>query len=173
MLRLAQLADAQRIAEIHVQSWRETYKGIMPNDLLAEQSVESRAQMWTYILQKQAKSARVIVVEQTDGAIVGFAACGEQRSQSLPYPGEFYAVYVLKAAQRQGYGRDLMIDMSEHLVKKKLDSAALWVVRENLPARKFYESIGGDVVAEREDKRPSVTLVEVAYAWDNLPIHRS
>jgi ribosomal protein S18 acetylase RimI-like enzyme len=46
-----------------------------------------------------------------------------------------------------------------------LNAAALWVSRDNLRARRFYERYGGKVVAEREDVRDGTVLVELAYGW--------
>jgi hypothetical protein len=45
---------------------------------------------------------------------------------------------------------------------------SLWVLRENAKARRFYERLGGVVVAEKEERRAGGVLVEVAYGWRGL-----
>lgn len=45
-IRGATVADAEGIAHIHVASWRSTYRGIMPDALLAGLSMERRAANW-------------------------------------------------------------------------------------------------------------------------------
>lgn len=44
-IRRAKLDDAQGIAKVHVNSWRTTYKDIIPNDFLDNLSVEQRTEL--------------------------------------------------------------------------------------------------------------------------------
>jgi hypothetical protein len=44
----------------------------------------------------------------------------------------------------------------------------LWVLRENLEARGFYERLGGVALGERTEARPEALLREVAYGWRDL-----
>ena len=41
-IRRAKLDDAPGIAKVHVESWRTTYKGIIPNDFLNNLSYEAK-----------------------------------------------------------------------------------------------------------------------------------
>ncbi len=168
-IRSGTLADARSIAGIHVASWRETYAGIVPDDYLSTLSIDRREEMWRKIVEQGA--AGIFVASSDDGELLGFGSCGKQRSPELPYVGEFQAIYVLRSAQRRGLGRALMAAMSQHLMENKMSSAALWVVRENLAACRFYEALGGAIVAEKADKREDFTLWEVAYAWQSLDGH--
>ena len=47
-------------------------------------------------------------------------------------------------------------------------TTALWVLRDNLRARRFYEHYGGKVITEREDNRDGTVLIELAYGWPDL-----
>jgi hypothetical protein len=49
----------------------------------------------------------------------------------------------------------------------------LWVLKDNLPARKFYEALGGIYLREKPIKIGSQRLIEVAYGWKNLGMHVS
>src|SRR5580700_11026321 len=49
-LRKAELIDAPKIARVHVASWLETYKGILPDEMLAALSVERRTHAWELML---------------------------------------------------------------------------------------------------------------------------
>jgi hypothetical protein len=44
---------------------------------------------------------------------------------------------------------------------------AVWVLARN-PSRKFYEALGGKVIAEKEIERDGESFVEVAYGWNDL-----
>jgi hypothetical protein len=48
------------------------------------------------------------------------------------------------------------------------NATALWVLRDNLRTRRFYEHFGGKVIAEREDARDGTVLIELAYGWPDL-----
>ena len=46
MVRGAEQADVPSIAQVHVQAWRETYTGLVPQEVLDTLSLEERAAMW-------------------------------------------------------------------------------------------------------------------------------
>ena len=46
LIRKAELEDAKGIAKVHVDSWRTTYKGIVPDTFLENLSYENREQIW-------------------------------------------------------------------------------------------------------------------------------
>ena len=47
-------------------------------------------------------------------------------------------------------------------------SMMLWVLRDNTPARKFYEALGGQILCEKPIEIGTQTLIEVAYGWKDL-----
>jgi ribosomal protein S18 acetylase RimI-like enzyme len=159
--------DAPDLARMHVESWRESYPGLVPEAMLAALSVDARSAAWRRILGEPAQAAGVFVAE-LDGRIVGFGSCGAQRAESLRakgYEGEISALYVLKAFQRRALGTRLLFRMAFRLQVSGFEAASLWVLRDNVPARRFYERCGGELLGEREDVRPQGTLHEVAYGW--------
>ena len=171
-LRKATQADAAAIGTVHVASWRETYTGMVPEEMLAGLSVDARTGMWRKILDASDESgcAAVFVVED-GGRVIGFGSCGQQREDAWAeagFSGEFSAIYVLRSHQRRGVGRLLIAAMSKELSALGHTAASLWVLRQNEPARAFYERLGGIIVDERIDEQPDATLVEDAYGWRNL-----
>ena len=45
MIRLAVLGDAQQIAEVYVQSWNETYTGMIKQEIIERENIEKRIQL--------------------------------------------------------------------------------------------------------------------------------
>jgi ribosomal protein S18 acetylase RimI-like enzyme len=170
--RMATTLDAAAIGALHVASWRETYPGLLPDEMLAGLSVETRVAKWRTILGDPAAHAGTRVhVAEADGHILGFVSCGLQRDEALAnqgLDGEFSAIYVRHCHQGQGIGRQLMKDMAQTLEARGRKGASLWVLRDNAPARRFYERLGGVVVGEKKDERPGAVLIEVAYGWPDL-----
>lgn len=171
-IREAVPGDAAAIGALHVASWRETYSGLLPAALLDGLSAEARAAMWAAALEDpQAFGGMTLLVATGAGAMVGFAACSAQRDEALEargYDGELGAVYVLRAHQRSGLGRSLMRLMAARLIENGQRAASLWVLRDNLPARAFYERMGGEIVGAREEEQDGVSFAELAYGWPAL-----
>jgi hypothetical protein len=67
-----------------------------------------------------------------------------------------------------GPWENLICTMSSDLLRRGFKAAALWVLRENFRARRFYEHFGGKVIAEREDVREGTVLIELAYGWPDI-----
>ncbi len=149
---------------MHVQAWRETYTGLVPQHVLDELDPAVRARMWRSNI---GGDTRVFLVRET-GMIVGFGACGPQRDQDLPFAGEIGALYVLRRAQRRGVGRALMEALARALAADGRGNAALWVLHGNIPAQRFYETLGGRKVIERTRTRDDWAMHEIAYAWDDV-----
>jgi hypothetical protein len=68
--RSATPEDAVGIATVHVQSWRETYTGLIPEVVIGRHCMESRLPMWQRVLADG--QVVVCVVEDETGRIVGF-----------------------------------------------------------------------------------------------------
>lgn len=171
-IRVATLDDAPALGSMHVASWRETYTGILPDKMLSSRVVDERAATWAQIMREAPTAgSTVIYPAEHEGTIIGFGSCGAQRTESLKdkgYDGEITAIYVLREFQKRKIGTRLFRAASSDLLRRGFNAAALWVLRDNLRAKRFYERYGGRVIAEREDIRDGAVLVELAYGWPDL-----
>ena len=171
-LRRANQVDAGALGTLHVASWHETYTGILADEILAGLSVDARTAMWSKILGAPSEfGCAAVFVAEDNGLVVGFGSCGQQREDTLTdkgFSGEFSAIYVLRSHQGRGVGRSIIAAMSNELSAAGHTAACLWVLRQNAPARAFYEKLGGIVVDEKIDVRPDATFIEDAYGWRDL-----
>lgn len=171
-IRTATVADAVPLAELHIACWRETYPGLMPEAVLNRLSLPDRTQRWQAILgHPDVYNGAVVLLIECERRLVGFGSYGDQRASDLlakGFTGEITALYLLRAAQKQGLGRALMATLARGLIARGHRAANLWVLRENVQARGFYERLGGEVVGEKEDERDGAVLIELAYGWRNL-----
>jgi ribosomal protein S18 acetylase RimI-like enzyme len=168
-LREATPADAPGIAHVHAASWRTTYQGIVAEDPLAGLSQERRQQGWYEALVNPNPGTCLFVAEGVE-AIIGFTSAGPGREGSDPCRGEVHAIYLLEHVQGLGVGRALMRAACAHLVQQGCTSMLLWVLKDNLPARKFYEALGGKTLGEKPIEIGTQTLIEISYGWDDLHI---
>ncbi len=98
---------------------------------------------------------------------MGFLSGGAERSGQLGCDCELYAVYLLPAAQRRGLGTLLVNRLVAALLSSGFHSMAVWVLARN-PSVKFYEALGGKIIAERQLEREGESFREIAYAWSDL-----
>jgi GNAT superfamily N-acetyltransferase len=165
MVRAALIDDVNAIARVHVASWRSTYRTLLPDDFLASMTEAGYADRWRRLIGDG--SSRIYVVED-EGDVVGFASGGRERAGETGYTGELYAIYVLDGHQGRGYGRDLVRAVAEGIREMGLDDMLVWVLRDNPPARGFYERLGGVYVRAQPITIGSATLEEVSYGWPHL-----
>ena len=151
IIRPAIPADAGAIAQVRVDAWRTTYKGMIPAAYLAAMKVEDSAALWTKILTAGPNATSVFVAAE-DGKVVGFAS-----GHMLPEPkhgldAELSAVYLVEGAQR-AHGANGLI---------------AWVIAGNKAARAFYERLGAELLIEQPFTWDGMELVEAGYGWRNL-----
>ena len=164
-VRPAEIDDAAAIARIHVATWRTAYRGLLPDDFLASLDEAGYAERWRRTLAD--RSGRVYVAE-AGGAVVGFASGGRERAGEDGYEGELYAIYILDEAQGRGHGRGLVRAVAGGLRELGLRDVIVWVLRDNQPARRFYERLGGVYVRAQPITIGSSLLQEVSYGWKSL-----
>ncbi len=144
------------------------YGGIVPDDYLENLSYERLERRWRDII--AAGDGCVLVAEDAQG-VFGFASGQRRRrfSRGLKeYEGELKSVYVLPSGQGTGAGRRLVGAVARHFAERGVNSMLLWVFADNQPARGFYESLGGVLVAEDGFELGGAWLLEVAYGWKDL-----
>lgn len=169
-VRPAAIHDAQAIAEVHVESYKTAYRGIFPDALLNDLSVEKRESGWRDLLAAQEPPSAITIVGcEAGGSVVGFASGGKERTGQLGCDGELYAIYLRPEAQRKGLGALLVRQFGHELITRGFGSMAVWVLELN-PSRRFYECLGGKVIGQQQIERGGQTFIEVAYGWQNLNV---
>ncbi|WP_114395624.1 GNAT family N-acetyltransferase [Oleisolibacter albus] len=167
LIRPARPGDAAAIARVHVESWRTTYPGQLPDQYLVKLSAETYARRWQSLLGAAERGRRTFVLETAADGVAGFASCGSQRTGLSGFDGEFYALYLLDQMQGLGWGRRLLGAMAQQLLDTGMQAAVVWVLRDN-QARWFYERLGGQRLAEQPIHFAGARLTEVAYGWSDL-----
>lgn len=177
-IRRATVEDAADIARIHVQSWQETYAGLMPQSFLDGLSIPQRAANWTTHLQNP--EGFPMFVALVDGIVCGIAGAGARRAARddddgadakgralAAYDAEVYLIYVLSEAKGKGIGRQLMRVLAGSLAGSGLRRPMLWVAAGN-PAAAFYRHLGGREFGRKTEVVAGEDLEEIGYGWDDM-----
>jgi len=170
MIRKATRADAHGIARVHIDAWRTTYQGIVPERHLAALSMEERVPRWERILITAGpEGERVCVAVDPTGGVVGFASGGPERDGDPHYRGELYSMYILAAHQRRGIGRRLVAEVTDHILRTGFSTMLVWALAANAGMRGFCEALGGVLLEpSKVVEIGGATLPEVAYGWSDL-----
>ena len=168
-VREARAEDAAGIAHVHVETWRAAYAGLVPDAYLVGMSEQGQALVWQRLLSSRGRESVLVAEAATANGprLVGFGSFGRARRGTLPYKGEIYTLYVAGDWQGRGIGRRLLGGMFRAMVRDGLPDAFLWVLSSN-PSRFFYEAMGGDRAAIRQEAFAGTLLDETAYAWPDL-----
>lgn len=169
LIRRAEADEAFELADTQALAWRETYRGLLPAPVLERMTAERLVGQWRGHLRRQASDHdELCIVADHHDEIVGFGACGRPRDSRATFDGEVTMVYMRAAYQGVGIGRAMMGAMAQHLVRRGLFSMGLWVVRDNVRARAFYEALGGRCEGGREERMQGTAVPVVAYVWQDL-----
>jgi ribosomal protein S18 acetylase RimI-like enzyme len=132
-IRDATMNDALGRAQVHYRAWNETYTGLVDQRYLDSRSIEK-------CLESGKRFGLPYLVADDNGQIVGFSYYRTCCDEDLVAAGEVMAIYVLKSHQHQGVGRRLMESSLEKLTH--YSKVVVWVLKQNLPAIRFYERMG-------------------------------
>lgn len=165
-IRDAVPGDAEGIARAHVESWRDSYRGILPPDVLDFIDVGQRADSRRRILTAPG-GFHAVAYDVSHRDIVGFCDAGPSR-RAGPLRGEIYALYLVPYAKRYGLGSELVDRAARWFRGAGLPGMIIWVLETNHAARRFYEAMGGRAGDRVRSRVGGFPVVEVAYVWDRI-----
>jgi ribosomal protein S18 acetylase RimI-like enzyme len=141
VVREAVASDAEGIARVHVDSWRETYSGVLADRFFTEEAFERRLRFWSSYLSGQPRRGRMAVALKSE-KVIGFAnagdAVGPDAEHGVPpaRPVHLFSIYLRAADHGAGTGQALL----DAVVGD--EPAQLWVLRGNDRAIAFYQRNG-------------------------------
>ncbi len=158
-IRLLTKIDISRQAIIHSTSFRKAYENIIPESFLKDFTPEKREVFFRNEFEKY-KDTYII---ETDNEIIGFSTIGKTRDKNEINTGEIWGIYLHPDYWEKGYGTKLLNYLIEILKKRGFNEITLWVLEENLPARKFYEKNGFQFDGTRKKLSIGKDLIEIRY----------
>lgn len=165
LIRDATIEDAKKISEIGVMSWKTAYIGIISDEYLDSLSMEKRNK---YILNSLKEGHKHYIIAEYEGQAVGMS-CFYPRSKEGPVADEWEleAIYLLPQFWSKGIGIKLIQRAFRYMHDQQADACGLWVLQENLRARRFYEDIGfKDIGIEKSITIGGEELIEIRYLID-------
>lgn len=136
----AEIKDAKTLGEIHAKSWQAAYRGIVPEEILINITPEKRQKYFEKALTEGWEEDAIIYKDNEAAGLICIGKCrDEDKSQEY---GEVWGIYLSPEYWNEGLGQELMNWGLNELKKRSFKRATLWVLEENLRARRFYEAVG-------------------------------
>jgi GNAT superfamily N-acetyltransferase len=157
--------DIPAIARLLVDTWRATFRDLLPDSFpsamsYAEQEERHRRRM-------RQPEIRYRLAEAADGVVIGFANAGRNRVAECAAPLELYAISVAEAHQGQGLGRRLVAAIARDGCASGRTSMAVEALAAN-PHRGFYEHLGARPLGARRLSLGELAVPTVLYLWEDL-----
>jgi GNAT superfamily N-acetyltransferase len=141
-MREARRGEELAVAELHIRSWQEAYRGLMPTEFLDALDPRQRAGRYTFEASGAGAPTTVLAVVGEEGGEgdPSLTNCGEVRSDPDRHRG--------------GVGRLLMAEARHRLRKSGVTESILWVLIGNDRAARFYEGEGWIPDGATREERP-------------------
>jgi ribosomal protein S18 acetylase RimI-like enzyme len=167
-VRTARPEDAADLARIYIESWQDTYAGVISHGLLSAMSLKAHTTRWqTTIKATDRHAGAVLVAEDSHFGAIGLCSLGAARDGGAGFEGEIYTLYVDPAFLGRGTGRALLAGAFDTFKERKLRSCLIWAHARN-NACFFYEAMGGRRVATRTTRLMGELTPEIGFGWKRL-----
>lgn len=162
-IRQATNEDAFGIAQVHIASWKSTYKGLILDSILDNLMLEKRVELWIKNISDENK---IVFVLENDNGIIGFMD-GQRVEDALyeNYDADLTSLYLYEEQKGNGYGRKMLEELFKQFKMQGMNSCIVKVLANN-PSKYFYERLGA-IKIDTFDASEYGEGVEIdVYAWN-------
>jgi len=164
VIRLATLADTDAITRVHINTWRNAYRGIIPQAILDNLSSNERTALWDRRIRDPDTTVLILTLNDR---VVGFTSFGLCRDNDIPQKttAEIYTIYLEPVMWGEGYGKLLYEAAENYLRRKRYHAVVLWVLQGNKRGSNFHEHMGFSPTGHRKSRHiaDNVALPEIRY----------
>lgn len=140
-IRPLTIRDAPDLGRVEAAAWTRAYAALLPDRSLRRLEAPALEARWRRRLRGAPAGAWGV---EEDGLVVAYAVALPARDPDLPagFAGELAELYVHPGWQGRGLGRALLDRTWAAMLESGMGWGVLWVLRDNLSARAFYERCG-------------------------------
>ncbi|WPZ33697.1 GNAT family N-acetyltransferase [Thalassobaculum sp. OXR-137] len=174
-IRSAETSDAVGLARVQIETWRDAYVGMLPDEALIDLDEMRAAVRWTRLVAHLEEPDRLSVAV-VDGDVVGFCHGGSGRRAVSAALGaadrmaEIYALYVDPSFQSLGIGRALLGHVAQGLESDGFTALTILTLESNRHGRRFYETLGGAAGEAVPSVITGAPIDQTPYVWSDLSV---
>jgi ribosomal protein S18 acetylase RimI-like enzyme len=127
--------EARRFEEIRIAGWPAAYQGILVQAVLRAAVLDEERVAWRERWLADPPGGEVTLVAEVDGEV----AAGAYLRPTAAGEAELASLYVDPVRRRRGLGQPLL---EEGFRRMPQQQQVLWVLEDNVVARRFYERLG-------------------------------
>ena len=158
--------EAEAMAALHVQCWREAYVDYLPPELMATFTAAKRLPLWQAVIPN---TQRFVLGAFDLDVPVGFVISGPSTEKYIEdQDGNLDTIYLAASHYRKGIGRELIGHAAQDWLQRGGKSLTVGVLAENIRARNFYESLGAKLVRLTTYNWDGHELPDAIYVFENL-----
>lgn len=131
--------DLSGVLEVFLACWRESYRGVLPDEAIHAMTDERAEALWRRVL---ADLLGIVLVAERDGEIVGITRYAATPGDDGRIDGAVHSLYVSPRAHGGGIGGALLAQATAELRDAGAEAATVWVFAANAPSIGFYEAKG-------------------------------
>ena len=167
-IRDATAEDSKAIADLHADSWRSAYRGVLTNNYLENHVRQERLAFWQERFLGKDQKPMFVILGETGDAVVGFICLFPEQDAIF---GSFIDnLHVTPQLTGHGIGRLLLSEVAQRLLKDgSRGGLYLWVIEQNIRARRFYERAGATVAGSAVNLMPDGQQVVAVRCYWNSP----
>lgn len=161
-LRSARGSDASAIADLHIASWRDAYRDILPSEFLASGIETQLTAHWSATLSGRRRPGAVIVA-MAGRHLAGFVAAWREGVNC-----HVDNLHVRPGMRNAGIGRALLSFAAQRLQDQGAVTADLWVFAANQGAIRFYLSLGAEMEPPTSRQTFGQTVIDRRIYWPSI-----
>ena len=159
IVRDAERSEFAALAALQIRSWRDVYRGIMPDSYLDDEIEDDLHARW----QKLRPSGDDLVLIAEDGGLCGLITVW---CKPDPYVDN---LHVEPGERSKGVGERLMRTAARRLIQNGYNSVSLHVAADNLRAAAFYRRLEGSFgIVERKQQEHGGPVDAIEVVWHDL-----
>lgn len=152
VFRDAMAADIPALAELHVTTWKATYR------TTRGPTIATRTWQWNEVFSKENRRDFVLVLEDRNGRLIGFT-WGKPNDGEIA--GQLSKIYLRWEYHGLGLGRRMMAETARRFLERNIHSFILFAELSN-PTLGFYDRMGGERLLDDRGQFSG------AYVWRDL-----
>lgn len=164
IIRKKERKDCADVAHVVTVAWNETYRGIVPDEFLANLYTNEEERAKNSYNNFNEKENHQYVLE-VDDKVVGFVNVGSSDETDYENCGEIHTVYIINGYKGHGYGKKLIDAGIQELKSMNFDKMVIGCLDGN-PSNEFYKHLGGKFVKTRIFEK--LQLPENVYYFEKI-----
>ncbi len=141
-VRVARVSDAPAVGLVQAVVWRETYAGVLPDEVVAQFDPRPFTNAWRASLGDAPSRDHLLLVACAGEQVVGFAAVGPSPDPDGHEAAELLVLGVHPDARRQGHGSRLLNAAVDTARGRGASALSAWVLADAGATQGFLAAAG-------------------------------